>query len=77
MKEKCVNCGAVLTPLLDLCPECMRKGGMKEKEIEASAELRNIADVLSITADTDSNIKQSIKGILNIAERLEKHAKEV
>lgn len=57
MKEKCVNCGAVLTPL--------------------SAELRNIADVLSITADTDSNIKQSIKGILNIAERLEKHAKEV
>ena len=34
--------------------------------------LRDIARVLSITADTDANIREAIVGILNIAERLER-----
>lgn len=38
----------------------------------AAEELRDIARVLSITANTDANIREAIVGILNIAERLER-----
>lgn len=41
-------------------------------QIAAAEELRDIARVLSITADTDANIREAIVGILNIAERLER-----
>lgn len=75
-ERKCANCGAPLPDPLELCPECMRKAGAGPEEIKAAQELRDIADVLSITADTDSNIKRSMQGILNIAERLEKKEKE-
>lgn len=75
-ERKCANCGAPLPSPLELCPDCMRKAGAGAEEIEAAAELRDIADVLSITADTDGNIKRSMQGILNIAERLEKRTKE-
>ena len=34
-------------------------------------ELRDIARVLSITAGTDTNIREAMTGILNIADRLE------
>lgn len=71
MGRKCIKCGSSLPPPLDLCPECMRKAGAGAAEIEAAEALRDIADVLSITADTDGNIKRAMNGILNIAERLE------
>ena len=35
-------------------------------------ELRDIADVLKITEDTDTNIKRSMESILRIADRLER-----
>lgn len=70
--RKCTNCGAPLPDPLDLCPDCMRKAGAFAAEVEAAEELRDIADVLSITAGTDSNIKQAMNGILNIAERLKR-----
>ena len=35
-------------------------------------ELRDIARVLSITANTDTNIREAMTGILNIADRLER-----
>lgn len=41
-------------------------------QIAAAEELRDIARVLSITANTDANIREAIVGILNIAERLER-----
>lgn len=44
-------------------------------ELEAAEELRDIAAVLSITAETDGNIKEALQGILNIAERLERKGK--
>ena len=38
----------------------------------AAEELRDIARVLSITANTDTNIREAMTGILNIADRLER-----
>jgi hypothetical protein len=50
----------------------MRATGAAVDQIAAAEELRDIARVLSITADTDANIREAIVGILNIAERLER-----
>jgi hypothetical protein len=38
--------------------------------LEAEQELRDIAQVLKITASTDRNIKESMEAILRIADRL-------
>lgn len=62
---KCEQCGGPTAEGLPLCPDCMRATG-------AAEELRDIARVLSITANTDANIREAIVGILNIAERLER-----
>lgn len=37
---------------------------------QTAEELRDIADVLSITANTDGNIKKSMEALLRIADRL-------
>ena len=39
--------------------------------VAAAEELRDIARVLSIMAGTDTNIREAMTGILNIADRLE------
>lgn len=49
--------------------ERIRRGG---GDREAAEELRDIAQVLSITANTDTNIREAMAGILNIADRLER-----
>lgn len=69
--DKCITCGEVIPEGLQICPECMRKSGADEKEIEAAEELRDIANILSITAGTDGNIRVAMESILNIANRLE------
>lgn len=70
---RCVICGAVIPEGLQVCKNCMEDGaGADEAE-----ELRDIADVLSITANTDSNIKRSMEAILRIADRLERKKKNV
>ena len=65
---KCEQCGGPTAEGLPLCPDCMRA----TDQIAAAEELRDIARVLSITANTDANIREAIVGILNIAERLER-----
>lgn len=71
--DRCVICGAVIPEGLQVCKNCMGDGaGTDEAE-----ELRDIADVLSITANTDSNIKRSMEAILRIADRLERKKKNV
>ena len=45
----------------------MRATGAAADQIAAAEELRDIARVLSITANTDANIREAIVGILNIA----------
>ena len=69
---KCEQCGGPTAEGLPLCPDCMRATGAVAVQIAAAEELRDIARVLSITADTDANIREAIVGILNIAERLER-----
>ena len=71
--EKCIMCGAIIPDGTQVCPLCAAEAGM-ENEIE---ELRDIADILSITANTDSNIKKSMEAILRIADRLERKKKNV
>lgn len=63
--RKCEKCGAPTAEGLTLCPDCMKESG-------AAEELRDIAQVLSITANTDTNIREAMAGILNIADRLER-----
>ena len=43
-----------------------------QAEGEEAQELRDIAEVLKITANTDGNIKRSMEAILRIADRLER-----
>ena len=50
----------------------MKDSGAGEEEVEAAEELRDIANILRITADTDMNIKIAMQSILNIADRLER-----
>lgn len=39
---------------------------------QEAEELRDIAEVLKITANTDGNIKRSMEALLRIADRLER-----
>lgn len=66
---KCEQCGGPTAEGLPLCPDCMRATGAAADQIAAAEELRDIARVLSITANTDANIREAIVGILNIAEK--------
>lgn len=70
--QKCDKCGGVTTEGLIICPACMKAAGAAPADVAAAEELTDIARVLSITADTDTNIKEAMQGVLNIAERLRK-----
>ena len=70
--RKCERCGQPTAEGLQICPECMEAAGASAIEVEAAAELRDIARVLLITSNTDANIKEAMTGILNIADRLER-----
>lgn len=64
--QQCERCGKQTAEDLTLCPECMKTAGA------SAEELRDIARVLSITAGTDTNIRDAMTGILNIADRLDR-----
>ncbi len=71
--EKCVMCGKVITEGTQVCPDCM---AIMDRERQGTAQkLRDIADVLSITANTDGNIQKSLEALLRIASRLERKRK--
>lgn len=74
--DKCTLCGKPAPEGLRVCPECLKANGAGETEVEASQDLRDIAAILGITADTDKNIKDAMDGILNIAGRLERRKKK-
>lgn len=50
----------------------MNEYGIMPADVEAAEELRDIAQVLNITASTDKNIQLSMEAILRIADRLER-----
>lgn len=70
--KACERCGEPTAEGLTLCPDCMKESGAEAEAVAAAEELRDIARVLSITAGTDTNIREAMTGILNIAERLER-----
>ncbi len=72
MKLKaCERCRKRTAEGLALCPDCMKESGAAAEAVAAAEELRDIARVLSITAGTDTNIREAMTGILHIADRLE------
>lgn len=66
---KCHICGKDSLELVEVCPECLEKAAVDPEHIR---RLRQIGDILSITADTDTNIKRCLNGILEIAHDLER-----
>ena len=70
--QKCARCGKPTADCVPVCPECMKAAGATAEEVAAAEGLRDIARVLSITAETDTNIRDALTGILNIADRLER-----
>ena len=71
--EKCVICGRHTGLFQKVCPACMKMA--EQEQQETAQELRDIADVLSITANTDGNIQKSMEALLRIASRLERKKK--
>ena len=67
--ERCVLCGAHIAAGSQMCRACMDKYS-PAAVLETERELRDIAQVLKITASTDRNIKESMEAILRIADRL-------
>lgn len=70
--QKCAHCGKQTAEYMPICPECMKAAGAPPADVKAAEELRDIAQVLSITANSDTNIRDALTGILNIADRLER-----
>ena len=69
--QHCERCGKQTAEGLTLCPECMKAAGASAEEVTAAEELRDIARVLSITAGTDTNIRDAMTGFLFSAEWLD------
>ena len=68
-REKCIICGKTLPEEgQQVCADCLAD----KSDAETAEELRDIADVLSITAGTDANIKNSMEAIMRIAYRIER-----
>ena len=70
--RKCEKCGAPMVEGLPLCPDCMKESGAAAEIVVAAEELRDIAQGLSSTANTDTNIRVAMAGILTMADRLER-----
>ena len=70
--RKCEKCGAPTVEGWPRCPDCMEESGAAAEAVAAAEELRDIARVLSITAGTDTNIREAMTGIMNIADRQER-----
>lgn len=73
--ERCLLCGEPIPEGTQICPLCMGKYTETEEDAQAAEELRDIADVLSITANTDGNIRRCMEAVLRIADRLERKKK--
>lgn len=67
---ECQICGKRTKAPLMICADCMTHIQTETKE--DAEELEDIAAILSITADTDGNIKSAMESILRIADRLKR-----
>lgn len=74
--SKCHICGKKALEVVEVCPDCLQRAAVDPKQIK---RLKQISNVLSITAGTDTNIKECMESLLEIAEDLERsgtHGKE-
>lgn len=67
--KKCSICGKPALEVVEVCPECLQRAAVDPGQIK---RLKQISNVLSITAGTDTNIKECMESILEIAEDLER-----
>ncbi len=75
--DQCLICGATIPEGAQVCKSCAEQFSIEAGEaVEIAEEMRDIAGVLSITANTDGNIKRSMESILRIADRLERKSNE-
>lgn len=75
--DRCLICGEAIPEGMQVCNNCMAQYHFEAEEtVEIAEEMRDIAGVLSITANTDGNIKRSMESILRIADRLERKGNE-
>ena len=75
--DRCLICGEAIPEGMQVCKSCMAQYHIEAGEaVEIAEEMRDIAGVLSITANTDGNIKKSMESILRIADRLERKGNE-
>ena len=63
--KKCSLCGEKALEGIEICPECLKKAAVDPKQIKRLRQL-------SITADTDTNIKACMQSITEIADDLER-----
>ena len=73
---KCHICGKKALEVMEVCPECLQRAAVDPEQIK---RLKQISNILSITAGTDTNIKECMESLLEIAEDLERsgtHGKE-
>lgn len=73
---KCHICGKKALEVVEVCPECLQRAAVDPEQIK---RLKQISNILSITAGTDTNIKECMESLLEIAEDLERsgtHDKE-
>ncbi len=75
--DRCLICGEVIPVGVQVCKNCMAQYHIEAGEaVEITEEIRDIAGVLSITANTDGNIKKAMESIFRIADRLERKGNE-
>lgn len=75
--DRCLICGEAIPEGAQVCKSCMAQYRIEAGEaVEIAEEMRDIAGVLSITANTDGNIKRSMESILRITDRLERKGNE-
>lgn len=67
--KKCSICGKPALEVVEVCPECLQRAAVDPGQIK---RLKQISSILSITAGTDTNIKECMESILEIAEDLER-----
>lgn len=67
--KKCSICGKSALEVVEVCLECLQRAAVDPRQIK---RLKQISSILSITAGTDTNIKECMESILEIAEGLER-----
>lgn len=69
---KCHICGKKALEVVEVCPECLQRAAVDPEQIR---RLRQISNILSITAGTDGNIRECMESIREITGELEKGGK--